>query len=84
MSFIIINKEHLWQRNNRESSEGYSKLKVAKRHCKFLKASPDYGKLSKSLKGTESRVQKGKLSLLACHTRCKYSSKTTRKCQDVI
>ena len=28
-------------------------------------------------RGTEPGVRKGKLSLLACHTRCKYSMETT-------
>ena len=80
---FISNSSHCFTtilfKQNGESTEGFSKWKVEKRYDKFGKAGLNKWSISKSAKKeTEQGVRKGKHSLLACHTLCKYSMETTR------
>ena len=63
---------------NRESTEEYSRWIIEKRLRKFGKTGLNNWSINKSLKGTETGVRKVKLSMRACHTRCKCSMETTR------
>ena len=51
---------------------------IEKRLRKFGKTGLNNWSINKSLKGTETGVRKVKLSMRACHTRCKCSMETTR------
>ena len=59
---------------NRESTEGYPRGNVAKRHGKAGTTGLNNWSTSKSPKGDEPGVRKGMHSLLACRTRCKINA----------
>ena len=74
MSKLTLTYTQRYVKQNRESTEGYSRRKVEKRRGKIGKSGFNNWSISMSQKGG----RKGKLSLLACHTRCKCSIETTR------
>ena len=66
-------------KQNRESTEVYSRWKVVKRHSKFGETGLNKWSTSKSQKRGRNQA----CSLLACHTRCKCSIETTRNSEKV-
>ena len=67
-------------KQNRESTAGYSRLKIGKRPGKFERTTLNNCIVSKSQKaeGAEPGVREGKRSLVACQTRYKWSTDTNR------
>ena len=68
----------LFLKQNRENTAECSSLKVEKRHGKFAKTGiNNWSKASPEI-GTDQGVRKGKRSLLAYQTHCKWSKETSR------
>ena len=81
---IVINKMHgkmlYWdvKKQNRESTEGYSKSIVRKHNDKFGKGLVSTSRTYASPKWTGPGVRRNKRPLSACHTRRKCSMETTQ------
>ena len=77
LSFIhVCIWNSIWEnteKQNRESTEGYSRWKVVKRHDKIEKTCLNNWGIRKSQKGDGTRCQ-----LLTCQTSCKCSMETNR------
>ena len=82
---LIINNLHVDFSSKIEKVRKVIQGEVKARHGKFGKTGLNNWSISKSQKGTEPGVRKGKLkhSLLAWHTRCKSSLETTRTLEQV-